>query len=96
MITPNQRLSIFMLSAALILMIPFLAMRFSSEVNWSAFDFAAAGILLFGTGLLAEITLRVVKNNRYRLLLVAGLLALLLLVWAELAVGVFGTPFAGS
>ena len=96
MITPNQRLSIIMLSAALLLMIPFVAMRFTGEVNWSTFDFAVAGILLFGTGLLAEFTLRVVKNNRYRLLLVTGLLVLLLLVWAELAVGVFGTPFAGS
>lgn len=34
------------------------------------------------------------KNNR--LALIAIILIVFLLIWAELAVGIFGTPFAGS
>jgi hypothetical protein len=32
----------------------------------------------------------------YRILIIGLILILFLLVWAELAVGIFGTPFAGS
>ena len=71
-------------------------MQFTSEVDWSASDFLIMGGLLFGTGLGCELVLRTVPNTEYRIALCAGLLLVLLLVWAELAVGVFGTPFAGS
>jgi hypothetical protein len=39
---------------------------------------------------------RIVKNKTYKILLGGAVLILLLLVWAELAVGIFGTPFAGN
>jgi hypothetical protein len=37
-----------------------------------------------------------VRNAQYRFVLGAVLAVALLLVWAELAVGIFGTPFAGT
>jgi len=54
------------------------------------------GGLLLGTGLLCEFVLRKVKRPGYRIALCSALVLVFLLVWMELAVGIFGTPFAGS
>lgn len=94
--TANQRLTGILLAAAALLLIPFVAMQFTPEVQWSGFDFVVAGVLLLGTGLLIEGVLRLVKKLSHRILLCAGVLLCLLLIWAELAVGIFGTPLAGS
>jgi hypothetical protein len=85
-----------LLGTAAILALPLLGMQFSAEVNWSAADFALMGALLIGTGCLLALVARNVATPRYRMLAGAGLVLALLLVWAELAVGVIGTPFAGS
>ena len=58
----NKRLVFLMLAAAGLLMVPLVAMRFTSEVNWSVFDFIVAGVLLFGTGLAIELALRIVTG----------------------------------
>ena len=96
MITPNQRSIGILIVVAILLSIPFLAMRFTSEVNWSAGDFVVAAVLLLGTGLLCELVLRVVKSFKYRIVICGAILLMLFIVWAELAVGLIGTPFAGS
>ena len=54
------------------------------------------GFLLLCVGLLLEMVLRLVKKKGKRTWLIIGVIILFLLVWAELAVGIFGTPFAGS
>lgn len=92
----NRRLIIILGLATVLLLIPFVAMQFSEEVNWELPDFVIAAILLFGTALICEFILRKIKDVKFRILLCVGLVILLLLIWAELAVGVFGTPFAGS
>ncbi|MFT3911961.1 MAG: hypothetical protein QM737_21225 [Ferruginibacter sp.] len=92
----NKRLLIIMLIVAFLLLIPLIAMQFSNEINWSTFDFIVAGALLFGTGLLCEVVIRKVRNVRYRIAICAVVLVALMLIWVELAVGIFGTPFAGS
>jgi peptidoglycan/LPS O-acetylase OafA/YrhL len=94
-ITNKRRLSI-LLAVALLLLIPFISMQFTNEVNWSPFDFTLMGVLLLGTGLLGELVLRKAKNTTHRIVLIAVILAAFFLIWAELAVGIFGTPFAGS
>jgi hypothetical protein len=96
MLTKNKRLSLIVLTVALLLTIPLIAMQFTTEVKWSVFDFIVAGVLLLGTGLLCEFVLRKVKTTKYRVILLGVILFVLFLVWAELAVGIFGTPFAGS
>ena len=92
----NTRLIIILASVTVILLIPFIAMQFTNEVDWSVSDFAIMGVLLYGTGLLCELVLRKVKSVRNRILICAALVIAFLLVWAELAVGIFGTPLAGS
>jgi len=92
----NKRLTGILLTVALLLLIPFTAMQFTGEVKWTLFDFIVAAVLLAGTGLLCELVLRKVKKMGHRIALCAMLLTALLLVWLELAVGIFGTPFAGQ
>ncbi len=96
MMVKNKRLAGIMLTAALLLLVPFVAMQFTTEVSWTLFDFAVAAALLFGTGLVCELVIRKVKNKRYRMVLCATVLAVLVLIWLELAVGIFGTAVAGS
>ncbi len=82
---------------AMLLLTPLIAMQFSgSGVVWTLSDFVIAGILLLGTGLLCELVMRKVKTRRNRLLVCGAILFALALIWVELAVGLFGTRFAGS
>ena len=92
----NTRLIGILITVAVLLLIPFIAMHFTDEVNWSLFDFIVAAVLLLGTGLLIELVMRTVKNKQSRIILCIVVLVALFLIWAELAVGLFGTPFAGS
>lgn len=96
MLTKDKRLSVILLTVVLLLLVPFVAMQFTHEVNWSVFDFAVAAVLLFGTGLLCEFVMRRVKTMKTRIIICGVILLGLFLIWAELAVGIFGTPFAGS
>lgn len=92
----NSRFLILLAAAAALLSVPFFAMQFSNEVDWKALDFAIMGTLLFLVVLAIEFVLRNVKGTPKRLLLLGAILGTFFLIWAELAVGVFGTPFAGS
>jgi len=96
MFAENKRLIGILAIVFILLLIPLIAMQFSADVNWSLFDFMIAGILLLGTGLACELVFRKVKTKERRIALCVTILAVLFLVWAELAVGIFGTPFAGS
>lgn len=96
MITQNKRLIGIVAGVVLILLVPLTAMQFTNEVDWSPFDFLVMGILLLSTGLLCEFVMRKVRNKDYQIGLLAVILVGLFLIWAELAVGIFGTPFAGS
>ena len=95
MIKQNKRLIGIVLAVVLLLFIPLIAMQFTDEVNWTLLDFVVAVILLLGTGLMCELVIRKINIIKYRIAICVVLLAALLLIWAELAVGIFGTPFSG-
>ncbi len=84
------------LVAVLILLVPLLAMQFTDEVNWELTDFVVVGVLLLGAGLIYELVARNVASATHRVALGVGLAAALFLIWVELAVGIFGTPFSGN
>jgi hypothetical protein len=73
----------------LLLMVPAVAMQFTKDVVWSPIDFLTAGALLFGTGVSFEL-LRRKGSTMYRVATGIALAASLLLVWANLAVGIIG------
>ena len=95
MFIQNKRLGVILITAVSLLFIPLLAMLFTAEVRWTLSDFVVAGALLMGTGLMLDLVLRKVTQTKYRIALCAALVIGLLLVWAELAVGIFGSPLAG-
>lgn len=84
------------LATAAILLVPLIAMQFTGEVNWTASDFVVAAILLGGTGFLFEFALKKFRTRKSRLVAVGVIGLAFLFVWAELAVGIVGSPFAGS
>jgi len=96
MIMQNKRLIVIVITVALLLLIPLIAMQFTDEVNWTLFDFIVAGFLLLATGLMCELVIRKINKIEHRLVICLAIIAVLLLIWAELAVGIFGTPFAGT
>jgi hypothetical protein len=76
-------------SAAALLLVPLVAMQFTSEVNWGSEDFLAAIVLLGGAGLAIELMLRLVRDARSRIAIALAIVVVLALIWAELAVGLF-------
>ena len=92
----NKRLIIILTAVPILLLIPFIAMQFTEEVAWTGLDFVVMGILLLGAGLLYELVMRKITRNKYKIALSIAILVVFLIFWAELAVGIFGTPFAGN
>lgn len=79
-----------------LLSIPFISMQFSTAIIWSRADFALAGLGLLGAGTIYEIIRTILMTTRQRIFAGIGIVAVVCICWVELAVGVFGTPFAGS
>lgn len=94
--TRNLKLDRTFIATSLILLVPLIAMQFTSEVDWKLSDFIIIGLMLIGTGLVIEVIIKNATNKRSQLILIGGVILLFLLTWAELAVGIFGSPFAGS
>jgi hypothetical protein len=90
-ITQNKNIFLIALATALILLLPLAAMQFTAEVNWSPFDFAVAGTLLFGAGLAYELVTRKARSIAYRAAVGAALGTGLLLLWVDLAAGIIGS-----
>jgi hypothetical protein len=75
--------------ASLLLLVLGLAMQFSSEVRWDRQDFLVfGGMLLIACGAF-ELVVRRTAARRLRLLGGAMIATAFLLVWTELAVGIF-------
>lgn len=84
-------------SLAVLLALPALAMSVGAEgVNWAASDFVLMGGLMVLLGSAIEMAVRLLRSWPLRLSAVFGAVAIFLAIWVELAVGVFGTPFAGT
>ena len=71
-------------------------MQFSSEINLGLFDFIFAGTLFFVLILVIELIFRKIQSNKKRLWLVLLIGVFCILIWVELAVGIFESPFAGT
>ena len=92
----SKPLKIMLISITGLLLIPFIAMQFSDEVSWSAFDFILAAALLFSTAIVCNWVWSKVKNTKTKFVLCAVVLFVLILVWAEMAVGIFNSPISGN
>ncbi len=91
-----KHVRIIVITVICILLVPLIAMQFTPEVQWNWLDFLVAGTLLFAIGLAISWIIRASKKTGRKIAFVAGAVLLLIIIWAELAVGLFGTPLAGS
>jgi len=80
----NIRLICILLAVPVLLLIPFFAMRFTNEVNWTALDFTTMGVMLLVTGLGIELALRIVRQGWVRAAAVAAILLGFVMVWGAL------------
>ena len=79
----------------LILLFPLVGVIFF-ELDWSGFDFLVMASLILSLSIFINLILYYLNSSRLKLLLVVIVAIIFLLIWAELAVGIFGTPFAGN
>lgn len=77
-------------TAALLLLVPGVAMQFTEEVAWGPADFALFGAMLFAACGAYELATRVTGNTAYRAAAGVALAAAFILVWMNLAVGIIG------
>ena len=82
------RLAVWGVICALLLA-PLVAMQFATGVAWTAKDFAAAAVLLGFAGLMFEAITRSPLRSMVKLVLLALVVAIVVLVWAQSAVGIF-------
>jgi len=73
-----------------LLLLPAIAMQFTSEVNWSPGDFVFAAILIGGTALAYDIAVLTRPSHAYRGGVALALAASFLLIWINGAVGIIG------
>lgn len=78
-------------TAAGLILLPLIAMQFTSEVDWGLEDFVFAIVMIGGVGLLFEFAVRASRNIAYRAGVAAALLAGFLTIWINLAVGIVGS-----
>ena len=80
----NIRLICILLAVPALLLIPYIAMRFTNEVNWTMGDFIVMGAMLLVTGLAIEVALRLFETTWSRIAAVAAVLFGFVMVWGTL------------
>ena len=71
-----------------LLLIPLIAMQFTSEVNWNFLDFLLAGFLLFSMILIFSFFKRKINNIKLRNMIYIIVMILFLIICIDLAVGI--------
>ena len=92
----SKRSSLKLLGITLLLMlIPLMANWLNNEFHWKFGDFILMGAMIYGLGLISLILMNVAKNKILRWIVTGLFFLLFLLIWVELAVGIFDTPLVG-
>lgn len=78
--------------AAVLLLVPLVAMRFTDEVNWTPADFLVMGAMLGLACAACEVAVRVANSDAYVLGAGIAVATAFLMTWSNLAVGVVGEP----
>ena len=77
--------------AAVLLLLPAIAMQFTAEVNWTGSDFAVMGIMLATACGLYELATWLSTDTAYRAAFGMAVVVGFMTVWVNLAVGMFGS-----
>jgi len=79
-----------------LLIIPLIGIILTNMVDWSVFDFLLMGSLLLALGIVIELTIINFKQFNTRIAIISFILLIFLMMWIELAVGIFNSLFAGN
>lgn len=79
-----------------VLIIPLVLTLTLSDFNWDILDFVVGGLLIFSFGVYRTLLWKSKKSRRQKHLFFWVGVLVLVLIWMELAVGIFGTPFSGN
>jgi len=86
-----------LLSSLLLLAIPAIMNGVSSSgFNWSVFDFVLAFVFLSAVGLMIEFVWRKLQTRQHKIIAVAATVIFFIILFVELAVGIFNSPIAGN
>lgn len=78
--------------AGLLLLAPWVAMRFTHDVAWTVGDFIVFGAMLLTACVAFEMAMRMARVPSYLLASLVAIGAAFLLLWANLAVGIVDEP----
>jgi uncharacterized membrane protein YhaH (DUF805 family) len=93
----NRSQRIILLGIIFVLTIPFIEqMDGNSAFDWGPFDFVLAFLLLLTLGFGIEFFVRRIKSRQLKWFAILSIILFFILLWAELAVGIFNTPIAGD
>ncbi|WP_294244033.1 hypothetical protein [uncultured Chryseobacterium sp.] len=96
MISRQQKTALIYAVPCLLMATAFFAGLFAEGWNWTASDFATAAALLFGAAFFINLAAVSQKPFFMKLMICLSVILVLVLIWIELAVGIFGSPFAGN
>lgn len=77
--------------AALLMLLPAVAMQFTDEVNWTAADFIVWGVMLGVACVAYELAARIARSNAYMAAAGIAVAGAFLMTWVNLAVGIIGS-----
>ncbi len=77
-----------LLITMVVLLVPFIGMQFSDEMQWDLGDFLIIGALTLGITAAYELAAARMKSPTNKILVALGFAALFVLIWAQLAVGI--------
>jgi hypothetical protein len=77
--------------AAILFLLPLIAMLLTDEMNWDETDFIVFGAMLLGACGAYELATRMTGNTAYRAAVGVAVVAAFILIWMNLAVGIIGS-----
>jgi hypothetical protein len=89
--SPGRWRIFFWGAAAALVALPAVAMRFTTDVQWTASDFVFAAVMIGGVGLLLELAMRRSASLAFRAGAAAAIAAGFFTIWANAAVGMIGS-----
>jgi hypothetical protein len=93
----NRSQGFILLGILILLTIPLIEqMDGNATFDWGPFDFVLAFLLLLTLGFGIEFFVRRIKSRRLKWVAILSIILFFILLWAELAVGIFNTPIAGD
>ena len=92
----NNYQKIYLIIFGTLLSIILLFNFISDEFIWNVFDFIIFIIMMIFAVASFELVSRITKKEKSQKILFALIIIVFLLIWAELGVGIFNSPFAGD